>query len=793
MSCPRPRVVPRHPTARARRRIATALLGLLVAALVATPDRRASAEDFPRPAGLEPDIAFWVRVYSEVDTQAGLLHDARDLGVVYEVLRFRKGTSARSRERHVERARKRIKATLEKLARGRRSGLSREERRILALFPDDVRNDTLRAASRRIRFQLGQVDKFRAGLVRSGAWRDHIRHTFQEMGLPTELASLPHVESSFTPHARSHVGASGLWQFTRSTGRRYMRVDHVVDERLDPFEATRAAGRLLEANKLITGTWPLALTSYNHGASGMRRASRKLGTTDIEKIVRRYKSRTFGFASRNFYVEFLAARQVETNSHRYFGPIVLAAPVDYEEIELPFYARASTLAASFGVPLETLKKANPALSRLVWSGEKFVPRGHAVRVPRAQLPRPLAVAIDDVPTDERYAAQTPDSTHRVRRGDTLSGIAARYGTTASELARLNKLRSRHRIRVGQVLRLPWRGGRGPAPRAGNGVYTVQRGDNVSKIARRFGLSEGQLLSLNNLPNRNRIRPGQKLRVAPQVASAARPSPETSGSYTVRRGDTISKIAKRQGMKTRSLLAMNGLSARDRIYPGQTLRTAAGPTARTKARGDDAAATAAKKPKARAAAAAIDETPSLEAPERSEVVTAAEPAVLPDAPAGDDSPQQLRKDLLADPADYSVADDDSIEVQPAETLGHVAEWLDVRASRLRSLNGLRYGTPLEVHQRLVLDFTEVSRAEFERRRLEHHRALQTEFFERYEIAGTRSHRLRRGESAWVIARQSRVPIWLLQQYNPDVDFSALQAGARITIPQLRPHRPGGSAV
>ena len=264
---------------------------------------------FLRPAELEPNVRFWIGVYTEVSTHGGLVHDSRNLAVVYETVRFPEGLSSRSRQRRVDSVKRRYRQILQTLAGGKRTGLSADEARVLALWPDGVANSTLRDASRRLRFQLGQADKFRAGLVRSGAWEPHIRKTFSDMGLPVELAALPHVESSYTPYAYSRVGAAGLWQFTRSTGRRFLRVDHVVDERLDPYRSTVAAGRLLKQNRATTGSWPLAITAYNHGAAGMRRAVRKLGTRDIATIVSKYSSRTFGFASRNFYVEFLAAAE----------------------------------------------------------------------------------------------------------------------------------------------------------------------------------------------------------------------------------------------------------------------------------------------------------------------------------------------------------------------------------------------------------------------------------------------------------------------------------------------------
>lgn len=724
---------------------------------------------FPRPPGLEPNVQFWIRIYSEVDTHGGLIHDANDLRIVYETVAFSKGQSSRSRERQTEARKKQIAGILRQLGRGRRSGLSQESQRILALFPDDVSNRTLSSAVRQVRFQLGQANKFRAGIVRSGAWRDHIKQTFREMNLPTGLASLPHVESSFTPTAYSRVGAAGLWQFTRATGRRYMRVDHVVDERLDPYAATRAAGQLLAANKLITGTWPLALTAYNHGASGMRRAARKLGTTDIETIVRRYKSRTFGFASRNFYVEFLAARQVETNSSHYFGKLQLARAEQYDSIELPFYARSSELAEAIGVSQDRLREANPALSKLVWSEQKFIPRGYVLRVPLTYLPRPLAASLETMPAERHYAAQTPDRTHRVRRGDTLSGIAARYSTSVRQLASLNKLRSRNRIRVGQVLRLP-SGGR--AARAANpeaiapgGIYTVRRGDSISRIATRLGMSEKELLAINDLRNRNRIYPGQSL----LVSASARPV--TTPTARPAADEEAVAIA----------TTVTGPASADPAASPTPTDSPDEPASR--------AAEFAPAPESKLASGdSFDEPTPIELAAVPEMKLEA-PEMLDDGEAAaplDEDTRELARDLQADPADYSVSNNGTIEIQEAETLGHIAEWLDVRASRLRQLNGMRYATPLETHRRLELDFSRVDRTEFERRRLEHHRALQTVFFERFEITGTRIHMIRRGDSIWNLSRNAGIPSWLLQQYNPDLDMAALRPGARLTVPEIRRH-------
>jgi membrane-bound lytic murein transglycosylase D len=766
------------------RRLLCLVLFTLLGAATASADTT-----FPRPAGLEPDVRFWIRIYSEVDTKGGLIHDSRDLRVVYDKVSFSKSQSARSRERQVERRKVQIASALRKLGAGRRSGLSKEEKRILALFPDGVSNTTLKDAARQVRFQLGQADKFRAGIVRSGAWNDYIKQTFREMGLPTGLAALPHVESSFTPNVYSRVGAAGLWQFTRSTGRRYMRVDHVVDERLDAFSATHAAGQLLSANKQVTGTWPLALTAYNHGASGMRRATRKLGTTDIETIVRKYKSRTFGFASRNFYVEFLAARQVSTNASHYFGELKLDKPIPHDTIELPFYAKANELAAAIGISRDLLRTANPALSKLVWNGDKYIPRGYELRVPVAALAKPLKASIAGVASQQRYASQTRDRTHRVRRGDTLSGIAARYGTSAHQLASINKLRSRNRIRVGQVLRLPGGGSSAASPAPivredvpDGGVYTVRHGDSISRIATKFGMSESELLRLNQLRNRNRIYPGQTLRVAAAAAPSKTPPAHPADSET----EQTTEIAVQPEPEAPKAAASPAPEAE----------------AIAQAQPEPAAEVPPEPPKAPAPAPALEEAETgpfdepaaielaalpeatLEAPEELAAVESEAETAISDDELDDTS--ELARDLQADPADYSVAENGTIEIQPAETLGHIAEWLDVRASRLRQLNGMRYGTPLQTHTRVELDFSRVARDEFERRRLEHHRAMQTEFFERFEITGTRLHMIRRGDSIWNLSRSAGVPPWLLAQYNPDLDMAALKVGDKLTIPELRRH-------
>src|SRR5262245_17344351 len=257
------------------------LLALLARGTAALAAPAAAPDSFPMAPSLAPRVDFWTRIYSEVGTRGGLIHDSEDLSRVYEVVRTEPGASEAALQDEADDAKARVRAALRRLADGRRQNLSPTERRVLAEFPPNVSSATLRAAAENVRFQRGQADKFRAGLERMGRWESYVRRALRDRGVPEDLKALPHVESSYNPDAHSHAGASGLWQFTRPTGRLYMRVDGVVDERRDPFVASESAARLLRNNYERLGSWPLAITAYNHGPGGMAKAVRTLGTRDM--------------------------------------------------------------------------------------------------------------------------------------------------------------------------------------------------------------------------------------------------------------------------------------------------------------------------------------------------------------------------------------------------------------------------------------------------------------------------------------------------------------------------------
>ena len=540
----------------------TGHLWLLFFVFFASP--ASSQETFPLPAELQPDVDFWIDIFSHYSTSQGVLHDNRNLAVVYEHIDLPADISRRDRDRRVAKRREHYQAILRKLAKGKRNNLSDEEARVLALWPDDVSNETLNAAVRQIRFQLGLRDRFREGLVRSGRWRDYIEEEFTALGVPVELAALPHVESSYNPDARSHVGASGIWQFTRSTGRRYMRVDHVVDERNDPFTASRAAGRLLAYNYSITGNWPMAITAYNHGLSGVRRAMRQFGDTAYADILRNYNGRTFGFASRNFYVAFLAAKHVDQNVDTYFPGLVFDRPTEYARIELGNYISADDLSDALDITTRQLARYNPALQSTILQGSKHLPKGMQIRVPTNVLDAPVDTLLAAIPGETWQSEQLPDLYHTIARGDTLSEIANTYKTSVSTLVALNNLNSSHRIRAGQRLRLP---AAGPAPAAPPPEPIVVASADAPAVAAPAVVAE-------QTPGAMAGDLAASLLGTLQTALLSDPSDYSVASdrtIEVHPLETLGHYADWLGIRTQRLRDINGLAFRTPVEVGQRIK------------------------------------------------------------------------------------------------------------------------------------------------------------------------------------------------------------------------------
>lgn len=411
----------------------------------------ASHNPFPDYSCTSPNVEFWKAIYSRYPTSQGVLHDSYRLEIVYEIIDLDNSWDRKARQRNrkkTEKVKEKYENILRKLAQGRQAESS-EEKRVRSLFGKDAKPSEFREAAGNIRLQIGQQDVFREGVIRSGAYFDQIRQILKSYDLPEDLAYLPHVESSFNYKAYSKFGAAGIWQFIHSTGKRFMTIDYTLDERRDPIRSTHAAAKLLRENYAQLGSWPLAITAYNHGTNGMVKAKQSKG--DYEAIFNEYEGRLFKFASRNFYSEFLAAREVAKNYQRYFGPLTLDSPIRSREVELAGYLPVDRLLEHLDLDMATFRSLNPGLREPVYNGQKYIPRGYRLRLPERQKVIQLAAKI---PEAFYLSEQKRSSFYLVRNGDTAGAIARMHGISLQDLILANQLNSRATVYAGQNLRIP---------------------------------------------------------------------------------------------------------------------------------------------------------------------------------------------------------------------------------------------------------------------------------------------------------------------------------------------------
>jgi membrane-bound lytic murein transglycosylase D len=341
--------------------------------------------------GLEDRIEFWKKVYTQYGQDDVIIHDRIRVNLIYDIaVRGEQEAKVDTVEQAIEEIRSNLEnpENLSSFAKQIRDTIVANGVPLTAASLGDLREN--------VHTQLGIKERFRDGIIRSGRYLEAFQEIFDKEGLPLEITLLPLVESSFENRALSNAGAAGIWQFTRGTGRLYLTVSRRIDERLDPAKATRAAARLLRDNYDALGSWPLAITAYNHGRAGMLRARSEVGSSDIIKVIDEYKGPLFGYASMNFYSEFLAAVEVYKNYEQYFGQLVLDQP--------------------------SLKPSAP------------------VTVVAAKEPPKKAAPVKAASSDK----------YRVRKGDTLTEIAQRFGTTVRELMDTNNLRNSI-IHAGQIL------------------------------------------------------------------------------------------------------------------------------------------------------------------------------------------------------------------------------------------------------------------------------------------------------------------------------------------------------
>ncbi len=417
-----------------------------------TESAHSSDAEFPLYPAIKPNVDFWVNIFTKYSKAHGVIHDINNLSIVYEVVTLDPSETvfAANTNKTVKTAAiMKYREILLKLSKGIASP-SDEEIRVSALFGKTAGPADFELAASNIRCQTGISKEFKEGLIRAGALLDEFKRIFKSYGLPEDLVYLPCVESSYNFKAYSKMGAAGIWQFTHDTGKIYMNIDYVVDERRDPYISTDAAARLLKKNYAVLGEWPMAITAYNHGLNGMLRAKNAAGS--YENIFRTYQGSSFKFASRNFYPEFLAARIVAKNHEKHFGTLSFQNPAAFQTVKTKGYLMAKDLMRQFNLSVEEIQNLNPSLRPPVFTEQKYIPKGFHLKLPKTfslhEIDKQLAGLYK--------SGQKPSRFHKVRKGETASSIARLHSVRLNDLIRANDLGAKAAIFIGQNLRIPVR-------------------------------------------------------------------------------------------------------------------------------------------------------------------------------------------------------------------------------------------------------------------------------------------------------------------------------------------------
>ncbi|MBK1644736.1 lytic transglycosylase [Thiocapsa imhoffii] len=463
-----------------------------------------SSEFFPVPAEIQPNVDFWRHVYGIWGRGEVAIHDNEHMGVVYEVVKLPDPILEGYTDSQRQLIRSRTSAYKDQLSAVEarvRAGqtLTSTDRALLEKLERAGGSGAIYGASDRVRSQRGLRERFRRGVEISGRYDPHFREIMRQHGVPEDLAYLPHVESSFQTNARSSVGAAGVWQFMPATGRMFMSVNDTIDERFDPIIAADAAARYLAQAHRRLGSWPLAITSYNHGQGGMANAKAQFGD-DIGRIVQQYKGPYFGFASRNFYAEFIAAREVTRNAKRYFPEgISPEQPWAHDRLVLQHGMPVTHLASHYGVSSRQLAELNLHWRDRVREGRANLPSGTTIWLPAG--------------TKQRVASHPPPVSHSMIARATPQAAPAPARPAVTQAKQSTVKATTTTKTTSNVARATTASTAKPAaskPR----YHVVKPQETLYRVAVENGLTVDELRRLNKIsPTDNNIRPGQKLKVS----------------------------------------------------------------------------------------------------------------------------------------------------------------------------------------------------------------------------------------------------------------------------------------
>ena len=410
----------------------------------------------------------------------------------------------------------------------------------------------------------GEKSIFRKAYQRSGRYRPHIVNELKKAGLPVELSWIPLIESGFKTNALSRSRALGIWQFIPSTGYKYgLKRTRYIDERMDPYKSTGAAIAYLTALHHIFGDWSTVLAAYNCGEGRVLRTIRKQKVNYLDNFWDLYKRLPRETA--RYVPRFIATLHIVGNLRKYgLDTVQVDSPYKYETITVSKRMHLKDVARTIQSTEKELKQLNPELRKRVIPGNRY-----PLRVPSLKG-QTLMAQLNSIP----ITSAPPTSTyvkHRVKPGETLSGIANQYGVKTTKIARVNRINKNSVLAEGRILKIPYSKRVATAKKKKSTKvkqptivqHNVRRGDSIWNIAQKYGSTVSAIRTRNNLQS-TVLSIGQVLKV-PTDQSA-----DTNGTivYNVKKGDNPIIIAKRFSMPLKRFLDINHLTPRSKIYPGQ---------------------------------------------------------------------------------------------------------------------------------------------------------------------------------------------------------------------------------
>lgn len=550
------------------------------------------------PKGLEGKVEFWKLIFARYGKHHRIFHNRKYPEVIYSVIDFSEyeeklsGSSLMNAKlAEVENEKDRIVSALIYLANGNppRNDFERRIDFLYSKLKGNKRALMLEGASKDlIRYQTGIKERFYDAIVRSGRYLRAIEHIFVEEGLPPELGRLPFVESSFDYTANSSVGAAGIWQFMPATAKSYMQVDNFRDERRDPIIASRAAARYLKNSYINLKDWPLAVTSYNHGLSGVMRGVKQVGSVNLVDLIERYDSKSFGFASSNFYAEFLAALEIDLNAEKFFPGIVRERAMEFEEVRLGKPIKFNELIRATNSNEAILYELNRGFKDPLLKSRVFISSGTNVKVPygtakafNSKYPGSMTLARS---TEFRsYLFKEDRTNERIVLAQNAKSIdySEELSPSRSKTKVENKIEVAYETSSNSIKSRIADSSKADTRPPKNITYSVERGDTLIKIAKKHGVSVKEIMKTNNLKSHKDLKYGKDIIISQSAVksylnkpSAPSPSKDTNSkfrTYRVVKGDTLYALSRKYNISANEIMRINGLSSHKDLKAGRKIK------------------------------------------------------------------------------------------------------------------------------------------------------------------------------------------------------------------------------